>query len=98
MKNVFLTLVLLLLVASCNDDENTVTENATISYDPLGLDNCIYTIQTERNSFYSVHSLPKAFSKNNLAVKISYVETNERINCGFSGYLIAIKIKYIEKI
>ena len=99
----FLILSILFIVTNCSEEvvkqQNELqTENVTIYYDASEIDNCIYTIKTESNNFYSVKSLNEIFRENNLKVKISYTKTNERINCGFSNNLTVIEIKSIERI
>jgi hypothetical protein len=103
MKNMILILIALLFTTGCSENEsdqqeNIVTESATVYYDASGIDNCIYTIKTESNNFYAVENLDETFRENNLTVKISYTKTNERLNCGFSNNLTVIKIESIEKI
>ena len=103
MKKMFLILSILFIVTNCSEkvveQQNELqTENATIYYDASEIDNCIYTIKTESNNFYSVKSLNETFRENNLKVKISYTKTNERINCGFSNNLTVIELESIERI
>lgn len=99
----FLILSIFLSITGCSEEETKQqnelqTENATIYYDVSEIDNCIYTIKTESNSFYSVENLDETFRENNLQVKISYTKTNRKINCGFSNNLTVIKIESIERI
>jgi hypothetical protein len=103
MKNILLILSFFFFITACNEDEteqqeNIITENATVYYDASEIDNCIYTIKTENNNFYSVENLDEIFRENNLTVKISYTKTDKRLNCGFSNNLIVIKIVTIDKI
>lgn len=103
MKNIPLILITLFFIYRCSEEEVKLqnelqTENATIYYDASEIDNCIYTIKTESNSFYSVENLDETFRENNLQVKISYTKTNGKINCGFSNNLTVIKIESIERI
>jgi hypothetical protein len=103
MKNMYLILSVLLLFTGCNEEEakqeeNIVTENAVVYYDSSAIDNCVYTIKTESNNFYTVESLDEIFRENNLMIKISYTVTDEKLNCGFSNNLTIIKIETIEKI
>ena len=99
----YLILIIFFLFTGCNEEEakqqnELQTENATIYYDASEIDNCIYTIKTDSNNFYSLESLDETFRENNLQVKISYTKTNEKINCGFSNNLTVIKIESIERI
>lgn len=99
----YLILITLFFTTGCSKNEsdlqeNIVTESATVYYDAFGIDNCIYTIKTESNNFYTVESLDETFRENNLQVKISYTKTNEKINCGFSNNLTVIKIESIKRI
>lgn len=101
MKNLFLILSIFLFVTGCSEKEQNIefiTQNATIHFDPSGIDNCIYTIQTENNVFYTVENLAEEFRVDNLKVKITYTETVNKLNCGFAGNLIIIQIETIEKI
>ena len=103
MKNMYLILSVLFLFTGCNEEETKqedelITENATIYYDASEIDNCIYTIKTESNNSYSVESLDETFRENNLQVKISYTKTNGKINCGFSNNLTLIKLESIKRI
>ena len=95
----FLILSILFFATSCSEEEVKLqTENATIYYDASEIDNCIYTIKTENNNFYSVENLDETFRENNLQVKISYTITSEKIDCGFSNNLTIIKLESIERI
>ncbi len=100
----YLILVIFFFTTGCSEEEtkqqeNIITENATVCYDASAIDSCIYTIRTENNNFYTVENLDEIFRENKLTtVKISYTETNKRLNCGFSGGLIVIKIVTIDKI
>ena len=103
MKNMFLILITLLFTTGCSEEEtkqqeNLVTENATIYYDSSGIDNCIYTFKTDSNNFYTIENLNEEFRQNNLRVNISFRETDNTMNCGFSGSLTIIQIETIEKI
>lgn len=103
MKNIYLILTIFTFITGCSEEEakqqeNIVTENATIYYDASEIDNCMYTIKTDGNQFYAVENLEETFRENNLTVKISYTKTSERFNCGFSNNLTVIKIQSIEKI
>ena len=91
-------LLTIFLWTQCTKEITYQTENATLYYDPSGVDNCIYTLQTDLNRFYTVAYLEEAFRINNLRVKISFQITNQVRNCGFSGPLTLIQIKTLEKI
>lgn len=103
MKNIILVLTTLLLISACNNNESNQqnefqTENATIYYDASGIDNCVYTIETDSKKTYTVENLNNDFNQNNLRVKISFEVTDNIMNCGFSGGLKEIKIVSIEKL
>lgn len=103
MKNMILILSTFFLIIGCSEEESKpqnelITENATIYYDSSGVDNCVYTFKTDSNNFYSVENINEKFRQNNLKVKISFIITNDIMNCGFSGGLTKIKIESIEKI
>ena len=102
MKNMYLILTMLFLFTGCSEEkgqeQEVLTETATIYYDASGIDNCTYTIKTESNQFYAVENLDERFRENNLMVKISYSKTSEKLNCGFSNNLTVIKLETIEKI
>lgn len=93
---------LLLTAGRCTKEDHNqndlITENAIIYYDPSGTDNCVFTIQTESNSFFTVKNLKEEFKQNNLSVRISYNKTANKANCGFSGPLTLIEIISIRKI
>tara|TARA_B110001450_G_C17531181_1_gene444746 strand:- start:176 stop:487 length:312 start_codon:yes stop_codon:yes gene_type:complete len=103
MKNIYLIITILFLFTGCSENEekqqeNILTENATVYYDSSAIDNCVYTIKTESNKFYAVESLDEIFRENSLMIRISYTMTDEKLNCGFSNNLTIIKIETITKI
>lgn len=103
MKNMFLILSIFFLITGCSEEkteqqENIITEKATIYYDSSGIDNCVYTFKTESNNFYTIENINEEFRQNNLRAKISFKITNNIMNCGFSGGLPVIQIETIEKI
>ena len=91
-------LITIFLCTQCNEEITYQIENANLFYDASGVDNCIYTLQTDLNRFYTVAYLDEGFRINNLRVKISFQATSQVRNCGFSGPLNLIQIKTIEKI
>ena len=79
-------------------EQQVFTENATIHYDPTGIDNCVYVIDTDNKESFTIDELDDDFNEDNLRVKISYKVTEEELNCGFGGYLPKIEIITIKKI
>ena len=79
-------------------EQQIFTENATIHYDPTGIDNCVYGITMDSKKDYTVDELDDDFNEDNLRVKISYKIIEEGLNCGFGGYLPKIEIITIRKI
>ena len=100
MKNMFLILSVFLFITGCSEEDTNqlATENATIYYDSSGIDNCIYTIKTDSNNFFTIENINEEFRQNNLRVNISFRKTDNTMNCGFSGNLTIIQIETIEKI
>jgi len=101
MKKIILSIGIILSALSCSDNEQSQsinTENATIYYDPSGIDNCVYTLKMDNEKYYSTEHLDNEFRENNLRVKISYRKTEKELNCGFSGNLTIIEIETIKKL
>jgi hypothetical protein len=102
MKTTLIFLMTLLLATGCTKENHNqtdmITENAIIYYDPSGTDNCVFTIKTENNNYYTVKNLNEDFRQDNLSVRISYNITTNKTNCGFSGPLTLIEIISIRKI
>lgn len=97
MRNILFIFILSFIIScSKEEDQTVIIENATIFYDPVGADNCKYSVKTESNDFYAIEQLDEKFRENNLEVKISYFITDERMNCGFDTDLPIIKIEKIE--
>jgi len=101
MKKLILSIGIIIFALSCSDNEqnqNIITENATIYYDSSSIDNCVYTLKMDNEKYYSTEHLDNEFRENNLRVKISYRKTEKKLNCGFSGDLTIIELETIKKI
>ena len=102
MKNMILIFSALAILSCGNDDEQNksmIAENATLYYDPSGIDNCVYTFKTDNGGYFYTtdESLDNKFrEEGDSRVKISYSKTERRLNCGFAGYLTIIKIESIQ--
>ena len=94
MKKLSLLFLFLLVLAGCesDDSDNSITKTATIIIDESEVDNCLYTIKTESNEFFTTDNLPGEHSENTFEARITYQMTEERGDCGFAGSLIKIKI------
>lgn len=100
MKKFSLLLLVIFVFASCDSDDSDdlITKNATIFIDESQVDNCLYTIKTENNEFFTTDNLKGEYSESSLAARITYQITEERNNCGFSGSLIKIEILKLTEI
>lgn len=99
MKKLSLLLLFIFVFVNCDSDDSVdpITKTATIYIDESEVDNCLYTIKTESNEFFTTETLPGEYSVNTLEAQITYNVTEERDNCGFGGSLIKIEIlKLIE--
>lgn len=94
MKKLSLLFLFLLVSAGCesDDSDNSITKIATVIIDESEVDNCLYTIKTENNEFFTTDNLPGEYSENTFEARITYQMTEERGDCGFAGSLIKIKI------
>ena len=94
MKKLILLLLVIFVFVSCDSDDSDdpITKNATILIDEIEVDNCLYTIKTESNEFFTTDSLPGEYSEDNFEARITYHITEERGNCGFGSALNKIKI------
>ncbi|MGY5847665.1 hypothetical protein ACW6QP_09610 [Salegentibacter sp. HM20] len=94
MKKFSLLILIIFAFVSCesDDSDDPITKNVTISIDRSEVDNCLYTIKTESNEFFTTDNLPGEYSENTLEARITYKLTEERSNCGFAGSLIKIEI------
>lgn len=84
----------MLILVNCDsaDPDPPITKNATILIDESEVDNCLYTIKTESNEFFTTDKLPVEFSENSFDAQITFQLTEEKSDCGFSGSLIKIKV------
>ena len=105
----YLTLVIIGLffngiITSCTDTDDDITEwtHCTIKYMD-NYDSCndyMVVIENEEpvhDIYYKPDKLSDKFKVDNLPVKVKYIVTEEKHNCGFGGYVPIINIVKIEK-